>query len=159
MKTNIHFWSYLAQFFLEWKMFQTRVVHRIKTHILWSMFFFLRKLCSLWDDVENIVERGRPRMTIWRKNIAFWIPKATNTHSEYVILTAFPLQQWLHEAPQCYVIRTRSLLFYVTHAVHILIFSTSTNKYTKWNKIKYKSYNKSMTNIKFLHVSAPGCLL
>jgi len=26
-----------------------------------------------------------------------WIPKAKNTHSEYVILSAFPLQQWLHE--------------------------------------------------------------
>ena len=29
--------------------------------------------------------------------IACWIPKATNTHSQYVILIAFPLQQWLHE--------------------------------------------------------------
>ena len=29
--------------------------------------------------------------------IACWIPEATNTHSEYVILPAFPLQQWLHE--------------------------------------------------------------
>jgi len=27
---------------------------------------------------------------------ACWIPKATNTHSEYVIVTAFPLQQLLH---------------------------------------------------------------
>ena len=26
-----------------------------------------------------------------------WIPKATETHSEYVILIDFPLQQWLHE--------------------------------------------------------------
>jgi len=25
------------------------------------------------------------------------MPKATNTLSEYVILIAFPLQQWLHE--------------------------------------------------------------
>jgi hypothetical protein len=25
------------------------------------------------------------------------IPKATNTHSEYVIIIAFPLQQWLRE--------------------------------------------------------------
>ena len=25
------------------------------------------------------------------------IPKATSTHTEYVILTAFPLQPWLHE--------------------------------------------------------------
>jgi len=29
--------------------------------------------------------------------MAFWIPKATNTHSEHVIVNAFPLQQWLHE--------------------------------------------------------------
>jgi hypothetical protein len=29
--------------------------------------------------------------------IACWIPKATETHSEYVILIAFPPQQWLHE--------------------------------------------------------------
>ena len=36
-------------------------------------------------------------MTTWRMRIACWIPKATNTHSEYVILTVFPLQQWLHE--------------------------------------------------------------
>jgi hypothetical protein len=26
-----------------------------------------------------------------------WIPKATNTLSEYVMLTAFTLQRWLHE--------------------------------------------------------------
>ena len=36
-------------------------------------------------------------MTIWRMRIACWIPEATNTPSEYVILTAFPLQQCLHE--------------------------------------------------------------
>jgi len=29
--------------------------------------------------------------------IEFWIPQAKNTHSEYVILIAFPLQQWLRE--------------------------------------------------------------
>jgi hypothetical protein len=40
-------------------------------------------------------------MTIWRMRIAFWIPKATNTHthSQYVILTTFLQQQWLHERP------------------------------------------------------------
>jgi hypothetical protein len=38
-------------------------------------------------------------MTIWRMGIACLIPKATDTHSEYVILIAFPLQQWLHERP------------------------------------------------------------
>ena len=44
-----------------------------------------------------MVEPGRPQMTIWRMCIACWVPKATNTHSEYVILIAFPLQQLLHE--------------------------------------------------------------
>ena len=46
---------------------------------------------------KNIVERGGPQMTIWRTRIAFWMTKATNTHSAYVILIGFPLQQWLRE--------------------------------------------------------------
>jgi len=29
--------------------------------------------------------------------ILCWIPKAKRTHSQYVILIASPLQQWLHE--------------------------------------------------------------
>jgi len=48
---------------------------------------------------KNIVERGWPQMTIWRMRMSNWIPKATNTHSQYVILIAFPLQQWMHERP------------------------------------------------------------
>ena len=36
-------------------------------------------------------------MTVWRMRIACWITKATNTHSEYVILIAFQSQKWLHE--------------------------------------------------------------
>ena len=30
---------------------------------------------------KNIVEPDRPRMTIWRMRMAYWIPKATNTHT------------------------------------------------------------------------------
>jgi hypothetical protein len=47
--------------------------------------------------VENIVEWSRPQITIWRMRISCWIPKATDTHSEYVVGFAFLLQQWLHE--------------------------------------------------------------
>jgi len=32
-----------------------------------------------------------------RIRLACWIPKATNTHSQYVTLTAFPWQQWLRK--------------------------------------------------------------
>jgi len=42
-----------------------------------------------------MVQPDKLQMTIWRIHIAGWIPEATNTHSEYVILTALPLQHWL----------------------------------------------------------------
>jgi len=46
---------------------------------------------------KNSVEPGTPRTIICRIHIACWIPRATNTHSDYVILIDFPLQQYLHE--------------------------------------------------------------
>jgi hypothetical protein len=47
---------------------------------------------------KNAVEPYRAQMAIWRMRFACWIPKARNTHSEYVILTTFPQQKWLHES-------------------------------------------------------------
>ena len=46
---------------------------------------------------KNIVQRNRPRMTIWLTRIACWIPKATHS-LKYAILHAFPLQQCLQES-------------------------------------------------------------
>jgi len=46
---------------------------------------------------KNIIELGRPQMIVWCMHIAYWIPKATNTHSHYAILIALPLQQQLYE--------------------------------------------------------------
>jgi hypothetical protein len=76
MKTKIHL-SVLAHFFLEKEMAQTKVVDKIKTHILCSVtFFYNRAICEkMWKT-----EPDRPQMTIWRMRIACWIPKATNTH-------------------------------------------------------------------------------
>jgi hypothetical protein len=37
---------------------------------------------------------------------ACWLTKATDTHSEYVVLTAFPQQQWLRERASMLRIRT-----------------------------------------------------
>ena len=44
-----------------------------------------------------VLEQGRPKETIWGTRIACWISKATHTHSQYIILIASPLQQWLQE--------------------------------------------------------------
>jgi len=46
---------------------------------------------------ETFVGPDRPQMTIWRMRIACWVTKAPNTCAEYVTLTVFPSQQWLHE--------------------------------------------------------------
>jgi hypothetical protein len=37
---------------------------------------------------DNIIRRMR---------FAFWITKATDTHSQYIILIVFPQQQWLRD--------------------------------------------------------------
>jgi hypothetical protein len=75
---------------------RTKDVDKFEKHFLYSVTFF--EYNAVYEIVwKNTVQRGRPQMKIWRMRIAFWIPKATNTHSEYVILIPFPRQQWLHE--------------------------------------------------------------
>ena len=49
---------------------------------------------QLDSDVED---HGRPQTTIWRMRISCWLSKSTETRSDYLVLTAFPLQQWLRE--------------------------------------------------------------
>jgi hypothetical protein len=44
-----------------------------------------------------MVEPERPQMAIWGMRFAYWITMAIDTHLEYVILIAIPLQQWLLE--------------------------------------------------------------
>jgi hypothetical protein len=85
---------HLAQFFLQCKMFHTKVEENIKTYFIFNNFFI--KSCRLLDNAKKNVQPDRPKMTIWRMRIACWIPKATNIHSRYVILIDFLLQQSLH---------------------------------------------------------------
>ena len=106
-------------------MFQTKVVEKIKAHIYASIFFFFENL-AVYDIMwKNIVKSDRPQMTVWHVRIACWIPKATNTHSEYVVLIALPLQQWLHERASvvrythiaCLVLRSQDLFFSHFHSL------------------------------------------
>jgi hypothetical protein len=96
MQTARQFWSHLAQTFSEWKMCQTKVEEEVKTHILCSTTFLQNRAVYeiMW---KNIIEWFRPQMAIRRMRIACWVPKATDTHSEYVIFIAFPQQKWPHE--------------------------------------------------------------
>jgi hypothetical protein len=59
--------------------------------------FFNRKSCPVWGNVEKHLEPDRPQLTIWCMRIACWIPKTTNTHSEYAIRIAFSNAVMVHE--------------------------------------------------------------
>jgi hypothetical protein len=99
MQTDIQFVLYLAQFFLEWKMFQKKYCRRNQnTRFVFRNFYFCcRKSCRFEMTWKNIVEWSRPQMRVWRMRIACWIPKATNAHTQYAILIACPLQKCLQE--------------------------------------------------------------
>jgi len=60
---------------------QTKVVEKIKTHILFSATFSENRAVyeKMWN---NIAERGRPQVTVGLMRIARWTPKATNTHTQ-----------------------------------------------------------------------------
>jgi hypothetical protein len=76
---------------------------------------------------RNIVQQGRPQMAIWRMRIACWIPKATDTHSEYVTFIAFPLHQWLHERV--------SILRYTNSAFSCLLLAPTDERVIKFISI------------------------
>ena len=51
---------------------------------------------------DNVEKYARVRQAIddnkmWRMRFASWITKATNTPPEYVIVVAFPRQQWFRK--------------------------------------------------------------
>ena len=48
----------------------------------------MEKYCRAGQATDDNIMR--------RMRMARWITKATNTHTEYVILPPFPQQQWLH---------------------------------------------------------------
>jgi hypothetical protein len=62
-------------------------------------------------------------MTIWRMRVACWILQAINTLSEYVILIALPLQQWLQKLASIlgcmYIV---CLVICVYDLLHILLY-------------------------------------
>jgi hypothetical protein len=78
-------------------MFQRKFfIENKNKHILCSRFFF--EIPNFYEIMwKNIVELSRLQKKMWGMPIARWIPKATNTHSQYAIFIAFPLQQRLHE--------------------------------------------------------------
>jgi len=59
---------------------------RENRNIYFMLGTFFLELCRLWPNVKNFVEPCRPQMIMWYMRISYWIPKATDAHSEYVTL-------------------------------------------------------------------------
>jgi hypothetical protein len=71
-------------------MFQTKVVEKIKTHILCPVTF-LRKSRRFLDNGKKYGTVREPM------RFACWLSKAAYTHSQYLIFIAVALQRWLLE--------------------------------------------------------------
>ena len=104
---------------MERKMFETKVVSKIKSHILCSMTFFFpgsravylimwKKYGRSRQAADNNMAHALCMLDNWGKN--------TETHSEYLILIASPWKQWLRE---------RVLVFYVSRTLPVLLHWTS----------------------------------
>jgi hypothetical protein len=69
-------------------MFQNKYVEKIKTHF-YVQYFFLLSLAVYEIKCKGILGPDCSQMTILRMRTTSWIPKATNTQSEHVILILY----------------------------------------------------------------------
>jgi hypothetical protein len=101
--TYIHGWWLLAEFFLEWEMFQTNSIEKIKIHILFSINFCEnRAVCGIM--LKNIVHSGRRHVNAWQLRLQ------TGTRIMQYFFH-FHFNTGYTNAPQCYIIRTLTLLW------------------------------------------------
>jgi hypothetical protein len=123
-------------------------------HILCSTDFSESR--SVYEKFKSIVEPYRPELKIWCILIACCLPKATNTQSEYVILTAFPLQQWLHE--RTWMLRYMYIAcFAIRRNFYCAIWSESLRKIqvsfrVKWNNRCICYIVSGLTIIRFVGI-------
>ena len=96
------------------------------THFVFSNFFSPLENRAVYETMwKNTVEPNRPNMTICRMRIAFRITKATNTHSEYLIPTAFTLQQWRLVITRENVVQNNRLGWYRVYCRQEILRQTS----------------------------------
>ena len=95
---------YVAEF-LKLETFLGKDVRKINTRVLCSILYITENRSVYEIRWKNILGRSRILVTKRRMRIACWIPKATNTNSQYVTFNTFTLNQWLNERASllCYM--------------------------------------------------------
>ena len=128
MKTFSHLWHHLAEFFLEWEMFQIELVEKIEIHVLCLATFFPRNACRLWDVRKRGGDCRRwyggalhaglvrlhacntpPPSAPLHKHTHTLTHALARTHKG-VTLVAFHSNKVFVNAPHCYVTRTLPVL-------------------------------------------------
>jgi hypothetical protein len=57
----VHLWYYVAEFYLEWEIFQIKVVKKSEQSYV---NFFFSKIVPFMSELKNMVEQDRPQMII-----------------------------------------------------------------------------------------------
>jgi len=83
--------------------------------------FYFQKSHRLCDNVEICVTatQGTDDNMVRRMRSAFWVTKATDTHSQYVILTVFHCNNGFMNAPQYYVLSYFFLVTFISIFVYM----------------------------------------
>jgi hypothetical protein len=94
----------------------SHVVEKIWTHIIRSITFFFSEIVPFMRYVEKY---GTTRQVLDEQVIRWihfvcWISKATDKHSEYEIIIAFPQQKWLCECASLLCVHVRASLFMIS---------------------------------------------
>jgi len=114
-----------------------------------------RKSFRLWDNMEKY---SRPSQATYdnitqRMRFSCCITRATNTPTEYVIIFAFSLQQWLHERPSVLVYTCIACLVYLLniHAYRTMIFPCCNASSEFCRGFCDKGYNNMLQNYELFH--------
>jgi hypothetical protein len=124
MKTFSHLWQYIVEFFLEWEIFQIKVVEKIKIHILCSTTFSENR--AFYEIMsKNMVEPWTPQMAKWRLR-----SPCTHTHTHTHPHT--PPHTHTHTHPSTH-----------THTIYIYIYNIyyfSTTTMVSWTGLSITLY-------------------
>jgi len=99
-----------------------KICRENKITILCSITFFFTENLAVCEVMrENTVVLDRPQMAVRRVRFGCCIIKATNTHSEYVILL-FPGNNRFTIASWCYIVRISPVLFRIIYLSYFCSF-------------------------------------
>jgi hypothetical protein len=134
MKTYVHLWYYLAGSLLEWEVFQTKVVEKIKHFMFNNLFLGNGAVYEIMQKKYYRAGQATNDGVIWHMRIAFRISKSVDTHRECVMFISFPLQHRSRErAALCSVIRILpGMLWFCSVLAYWYYLYSSSSTFVLW---------------------------